>query len=375
MFRSNRFCLILPWYMKGQKKYICLPRHTSALRGSASTHAVLLFKCIFSVGIWKGKQPAGVFLYAICNSFLIEQGWHDWVHDREDVRRAHVKVMVVGMKLQNHLLVFSRAAPAEHGFHAMLLAQCLFRLLPLSQKRVRKKKSVCMKSICNYHTVQHISTDIATVLSLCSDNSIFLVLCFSYNNSTKGTLMPGSPDARIWHYFTTNMGVNTIDLWCVQCTLLDSRTTQSFFLLPWVRLWEEMVNIPCFIDPNCCRTTQQGNVCIDQALELQNKCVLCSKADVKDPWGWLKQEKGLSLQGRRMNPEWQADPASSTLFLGWEVVATPRFAFSICSALRWNLFPLLVGLWASRGCCWVLSQKGEKIPTQEIPLSPAQNKT
>lgn len=78
-----------------------------------------------------------------------------------------------------------------------------------------------MKSICNYHTVQHISTDTATVLSLCSDNSILLVLCFSDNDSAKGTLMPGSPDAKIQHYFTTNMGVNTTDLWHVQCTLLD----------------------------------------------------------------------------------------------------------------------------------------------------------
>ena len=78
-----------------------------------------------------------------------------------------------------------------------------------------------MKSICNYHTVQHISTDIATVLSLCSDNSILLVVCFSYNDSTKGTLMPGSADAKIQHYFTTNTGVNTTDLWRVQHTLLD----------------------------------------------------------------------------------------------------------------------------------------------------------
>ena len=84
-----------------------------------------------------------------------------------------------------------------------------------------KKKGVCMKSICNYHTVQHISTDIATVLSLCSDNSILLVLCFSYSDSTEGTLTLGSPDAKTQHYFTTSMGVNTTDLWRVQCTLLD----------------------------------------------------------------------------------------------------------------------------------------------------------
>lgn len=55
----------------------------------------------------------------------------------------------------------------------MLLAQTLFRLLSLF-----KNKCVCMKSTCNYHIVQHISTDIATVLSLCSDNSILLGVAF-----------------------------------------------------------------------------------------------------------------------------------------------------------------------------------------------------
>lgn len=84
-----------------------------------------------------------------------------------------------------------------------------------------KEKSVCLKSICNYHTVQHISIAIATVLSLCSDNSILLVLCFSYSDSAKGTQMPGSPDAKIQHHFTTNKGINTTDLWHVQCILLD----------------------------------------------------------------------------------------------------------------------------------------------------------
>lgn len=58
-----------------------------------------------------------------------------------------------------------------------------------------------------------------------------------------------------------------------------------------------MVNIPCFIDPNCCRITQQGNVCIDQALKLQNKCALCSEADVKDPRGWLNRRKDYHCRG------------------------------------------------------------------------------
>lgn len=151
----------------------------------------------------------------------------------------------------------------------MLPAHSISRLLSLSSK-----KSVCMKSICNYHTVQHISTDIATVLSLCSDNSVLLVLCFSCNDSTEGALMPGGPDAKIQHYFTTNMGVNTTDLWRVQCTLLDQSTTQSFLLMPCVRLWEEKVNIPRIIDPNYCSITQWSEVCIDLALKLQNKCVL-----------------------------------------------------------------------------------------------------
>lgn len=84
-----------------------------------------------------------------------------------------------------------------------------------------------MKSICNYHTVRHISTDTATVLSLCSDNSILLVLSFSCNDSTKGTLVPGSPHAKMQCYFTTNTRVSTIDSWHVQCTLLDQRPTQS----------------------------------------------------------------------------------------------------------------------------------------------------
>lgn len=89
------------------------------------------------------------------------------------------------------------------------------------------KKKACMKSICNYHTVRHISTDTATVLSLCSDNSILLVLSFSRNDSTKGTLVPGSPHAKMQCYFTTNTRISTIDSWHVQCTLLDQRTTQS----------------------------------------------------------------------------------------------------------------------------------------------------
>lgn len=136
----------------------------------------------------------------------------------------------MGLKLQNALLVLGPASPAEYGFCEVLLAQTLFRFLSLLFL-----KKACMKSICNYHTVRHISTDTATVLSLCSDNSILLVLSFSCNDSTKGTLVPGSPHAKMQCYFTTNTRVSTIDSWHVQWIRgsvgsedqLDQRTTQS----------------------------------------------------------------------------------------------------------------------------------------------------
>lgn len=154
--------------------------------------------------------------------------------------------------------------------------------------------------------------------------------------------------------------------------------------MPWLRLWEEMVNIPCIIDPNYCRITQWNEVYIDHALKLQNKCVLCSSLQGwhERPTGMAEQEKGLSLQGRRINPDWQncsprcqADPASSKLLLGQGSVEAPHFAFSFCSALCWTLSPLLVCLWPSFcGYYWVTSQKVEMVPltTRDLPLSLAQ---
>lgn len=80
------------------------------------------------------------------------------------------------------------------------------------------------------------------------------------------------------------------------CTMYAVGSEHNTVLPPYarVRLREEKVNIPPIIDPNYCRITQWSAVCIDLALKLRNKCVLCSslcKADMEDPRGWMNRRK------------------------------------------------------------------------------------
>lgn len=71
-----------------------------------------------------------------------------------------------------------------------------------------------MKSICNYHRVQSISTATATVVSLCSANGALLGLCFPTVTALRSsdTWQPRCQDPALFYY---KYGGNGTDLWRV----------------------------------------------------------------------------------------------------------------------------------------------------------------
>lgn len=165
----------------------------------------------------------------------------------------------------------------------MLPAQSLFRILSLSLK----KRSVCMKSICNYHRVQSISTATATVVSLCSANGAWLGLCFPTVTALRSsnTCQPRCQDPAV---FYSKYGGNVTDLWHVNvsCTQVEHSTV----LPPCARSWAVGGNGGSTQNSSkSLQNNKESEGCIDHALRLQNKCELCSNTGMKHSWKWLKR--------------------------------------------------------------------------------------